>query len=84
MPFYDCEPLSLAELERMLRSASFSMSNLCVPALRETLVIENMKGLTAFVLRRLPDSLFNWLKPVFPTLIYALRKESAPAGIDAR
>lgn len=76
VPFYDCEPLSLPELESMLHAASFESQNLCVPALRATLDIEHMTGLTSLLLRLVPDALFNWLKPLFPTLIYALRKSA--------
>lgn len=72
--FYDCEPLSMAELEQMLRAASFDMKNLCVRALRETLEIECMTGVIASLLRSLPDEVFHFLRPMFPTLIYSLRK----------
>lgn len=69
---YDCRPLRLGQLERMLADAGFSHANLCVPAWRETLEIECPGSLGAAVLRAIPDAALRPLKPVIPTLIYRL------------
>ncbi|HEY4292538.1 methyltransferase domain-containing protein [Luteibacter sp.] len=74
--FYDCVPLAMSEVERMLREVGFTYRNVCVDALRETLSIEQPKGAARF-LRHVPGSLWSMVRPVIPTLIYVVTK--APA-----
>lgn len=70
--FYDCEPLQMRQLERMLADAGFRYRNLCVKACRETLEIEHPDSLATRILRHAPDALFRSLKRVVPTLIYRI------------
>ncbi|HEX5122733.1 MAG TPA: methyltransferase domain-containing protein [Rhodanobacteraceae bacterium] len=72
--FYDCEPLTLAEIEGMLAETGFAYENIGVPAIRATLDIEGSRGLLGSVLRRVPDRALAMLAPAAPTLIYRLRK----------
>lgn len=70
--FYDCEPLQMRQLERMLDRAGFLYRNLCIEAWRETLEIERPASLGAKVLRRIPDALLVPLRRIIPTLIYRI------------
>jgi SAM-dependent methyltransferase len=67
---YDCEPLQMRQLERMLDSAGFTHYNLCVAAWRATLEIERPGSISTRVLRGIPDALLNPLRRIIPTLIY--------------
>lgn len=75
--FYDCEPLQMRQLERLLAAAGFRYRNLCIEAWRATFEIERPDSLGARLLRVAPNALLNPLKRVIPTLIY--RIERAPA-----
>ena len=70
--FYDCEPLQLKQLERMLAAAGFSYRNLCIEGWRETLAIERPTHWSNRLLRHVPDVLLKPLLPIIPTLIYRL------------
>jgi hypothetical protein len=70
---YDCRPLSLNELERLLAQAGFVYSNICTRALKETLAIEPHHGVVSSVAGKLPDWFLDRLSFVNPTLIYKLR-----------
>lgn len=73
--FYDCEPLQMRQLERMLAAAGFRYRNLCIKALRVTFDIERPHSAFARVLRMTPDA---WLAPwkrIIPTLIYRIERK---------
>lgn len=70
--FYDCEPLQMRQLERMLDAAGFRYRNLCIEAWRETFEIERPDSLGARVLRAIPDAALKPLKRIIPTLIYRI------------
>lgn len=70
--FYDCEPLQLGQLERMLAAAGFQYRNLCIDATRQTFEIERPDSPAARVLRRVPDALIKPFKRIIPTLIYSI------------
>ncbi len=72
--FYDCEPLELGQLERMLVSQGFAFRNLCIEALRQTYLIERPSSLVGRFIERVPDGAFVPLLGIIPTLIYELRK----------
>ncbi len=69
---YDCEPLSLGQLERLLTETRFEYRNLGVQAWREMLAIEGGRGLLNTAVRRLPNLWIARLAPLVPTLIYRL------------
>jgi len=72
--FYDCVPLEMEALERMLGEGGFAFENVCVPALRQTFEIERPGSRGDRLLRRISDKwLLPW-RPVIPTLIYVLKK----------
>lgn len=75
--FYDCEPLQLGQLERMLAAAGFRYCNLCIEALRETFEIERPSSMGARILRRVPDALLAPFKRIIPTLIYRIEQSSS-------
>lgn len=74
---YDCEPLTLGDVERMLNEASLAHDNVCIDALRETVAIETSNGILARTLAALPTAALMPLLPVFPTLCFVLRKKSS-------
>lgn len=69
---YDCEPLQMRQLERMLAAAGFRYRNLCIEAWRETFEIERATSLGARALRMMPDPLLKPLRRIIPTLIYRI------------
>jgi SAM-dependent methyltransferase len=75
--FYDCEPLQMRQLERMLGAAGFRYRNLCIEAWRETLEIERPDSLGIRMLRVMPDALLKPLRRIIPTLIYRMERTSA-------
>lgn len=72
--FYDCEPLELNELEKMLRIAKLRYRNICLEGLRTTFNLETPNSLSCRILRRLPDSALRPLVPLIPTLIYRIQR----------
>lgn len=72
--FYDCEPLEMRQLERMLDAAQLRHINLCIEALRQTFAIERPETRATDWLRRIPDVLLKPLRPLIPTLIYRLER----------
>lgn len=70
--YYDCEPLQMRPLERMLDTTGFRYRSLCVEALCETFEIEHPRSLVAWVLRHVPDALLRPFRRIVPTSIYRL------------
>lgn len=81
--FYDCEPLQMKQLERMLATAGFRYRNLCIEAWRATFEIERPTSRGAHILRAMPDALLAPLRRVIPTLIYALVPRAADRSADS-
>lgn len=75
--YYDCEPLQLRQLERMLAAAGFNYRNLCIDAWRTLLEIERPQSFASNVLRFLPASALHAFQHLIPTLIYRLTRNSA-------
>lgn len=71
--FYDCEPLQIHELERMLAAAGLQYRNQCVEGWRATFEIERPTHWSNRVLSATPNALLYPLRPIIPTLIYQLR-----------
>lgn len=74
--FYDCEPLQLRQLERMLGASGLEYCNLGVKALRETFEIEHPAGMTTRLLRCVPDASIEVWRRAIPTLIYRICRAS--------
>ena len=72
--FYDCEPLEMRQLERMLDATDFRHRNLCIDALRQTFEIERPHARVTLALRRIPDVLLKPLRAIIPTLIYRIER----------
>lgn len=72
--FYDCEPLQMRQLERMLDAAGFRYRNLCIEAWCATYDIERPQSHGARLLRATPDAVLRPLKRVIPTLIYRIER----------
>jgi len=69
---YDCEPLQMRQLERMLDAAGFRYRNICVEAWRATLEIERPDSIGAQILGVTPDAVLAPLRRIIPTLIYRI------------
>lgn len=67
---YDCEPLQMTQLERMLATSHLRYRNICIEALRATFEIEQPNSIGARLLRALPDAALVPLRRIIPTLIY--------------
>lgn len=72
--FYDCEPLEMRQLERMLAASGLAGCNLCIDALRQTFEIERPHARVTLALRRIPDVLLKPLRSIIPTLIYRIER----------
>ena len=70
---YDCEPLQMHELERMLAAAGLQYRNQCVEGWRATFEIERPTHWSNRVLQATPNALLHPLRPIIPTLIYQLQ-----------
>lgn len=72
--YYDCEPLQMRQLERMLEDSEFFYRNLCVEAWRVTFEIELPASFFTRVLRATPSAMLNPLRRIIPTLIYRIER----------
>jgi SAM-dependent methyltransferase len=71
---YDCRPLTVPELEGLLRGARFDFVQKHGSALRLTFEIERPRALLyRGLLRWIPEGWYARVRAVFPTLIYVLR-----------
>ncbi len=71
---YDCKPLEMGNLESKLKSANLEFENISVKALRVVFEIEGKNGVLQKIAASMPNWLLGILNPIFPTLIYKLRK----------
>jgi SAM-dependent methyltransferase len=74
---YDCEPLTLPEIEALFAQAGLQATNAGVEAFRATLAIEGARSLGRKIAARIPDAVWQRLSPWIPTLIYRF---SVPPG----
>lgn len=70
---YDCEPLSMGEVERLLKAAELGYANICLQALRATFSLEQPTAPFYRWISALPDALLKRSLPIMPTLIYRLQ-----------
>lgn len=73
---YDCEPLNLRTIERLMADAGLLYRNACVEALRSLLVHEGAASISAKLARRLPDGLLWRLRFISPTHVYLMHREA--------
>ncbi len=71
---YDCKPLEMHELESKLKIANLYFENISVKALRVVFEIEGNNGVLQKIAAIMPNWFLAMLNPIFPTLIYKLRK----------
>lgn len=70
---YDCRPLTVAQVEALLRAAGFGFEQAHGRALRLTYELERPDVLAyRCLLRHIPDGLYSAMRRAFPTLIYTL------------
>lgn len=71
---YDCRPLTVPQIEVLLREAGFNFVQQHGCALRLTFEIERPNArVYRWVFRRVPDVVYAMLRRAFPTLIYTLK-----------
>ena len=78
--FYDCEPLEMLQLERMLAEAGLLGCNMCMEGLWATLEIERSSGFSTRFLARIPDALLRLFNPSNPTLVYTVVQNERQAN----
>lgn len=78
--FYDCEPLRMSELERMLAAARFDFRNACVPAIRMMLHVERHRSIALRIVGKLPDAWLEHVRSICPTHIYLLTPHAGAGG----
>jgi hypothetical protein len=79
---YDCEPLTVPQLDSLLAEAGFVWRHLEVEALREMLEIEGTSSLSAKLLDRTPDWTLRRLQALIPTLICRLKHPIGEATLS--
>lgn len=75
--YYDCEPLTVPELESLLTDAGFAWRHLEGEALRAMVDIEGHHGMATTLAARLPDRLLALARNIIPTLICRIEHRSA-------
>lgn len=71
---YDCEPLTMPEVDGLLAATGFEYENVGVAALRETFRIEGTRTFLQKLVARCPDGFLKRLDWLNPTLVYVLRR----------
>ncbi len=71
---YDCEPLAMRPLERMLEEAGLVYRNLCIEAWRATLEIEKPCSMEHRILQGVPNTLLKPMRGVMPAVIYRFHR----------
>lgn len=71
---YDCEPLTMPELERMLRAAGLGFTNECWEAIHAMSMTEAAPKLSVALISRLPGKCIQPLRRFSPTHVYLLRR----------
>jgi SAM-dependent methyltransferase len=82
--FYDCEPLTVPELQALFTDASLHGENITVAALRETIAIETPRSFVVRLAASLPDPVWRRLLRYMPTLIYRFAKAPIRHADDQR
>jgi len=76
--YYDCEPLQLGELDNLLEQAGLQYEHMEIGAFRKIIEIEGKNNFLARLASHFPDWLLSALRPVIPTLICKLSRDSHP------
>lgn len=78
---YDCRPLTVPQVEALLREAGFGYAQQLGRALRLTFELERPRALAyRAAFRWLPESLYVTLRRAFPTLIYTMTPVASGPG----
>lgn len=72
--YYDCEPLTMPELETMLRSSGMTYANVCWEAIRAMSASETRRSLAVVLASRIPRVLAYPLRRFSPTHVYLLQR----------
>jgi SAM-dependent methyltransferase len=72
--FYDCEPLSMRQLEGLLAKADLNGESLGLRAIETTLFVENRSPVSRHLFSVIPRALLARFLPLIPTLIYRISR----------
>ncbi|HZR36932.1 MAG TPA: methyltransferase domain-containing protein [Nevskia sp.] len=73
--FYDCEPLTVTQIEELLEKAGFGFYNACAAATRLTFELECPGDFKTYLVQRMPIAVLHAVGRAIPTLIYVFRPE---------
>jgi SAM-dependent methyltransferase len=76
---YDCEPLRMGDLEKMVTAAGLEGRNICLAATRYMFDVEKPSAPIAAWVRRIPDAWLQALRRLSPTHVYLLRHKGEAA-----
>jgi SAM-dependent methyltransferase len=74
--YYDCEPLTLRQLENFVKNAGLERRNVSIFAARLFFEIEKPRSMAGALLSKCPDVFLAPLRPFIPSLIFLLTKAS--------
>jgi SAM-dependent methyltransferase len=77
---YDCEPLTVGEIEGLLTEARVPFANATLRALRETVAIEGARGIVERIANAMPDAFWRRTLRAMPTLIYRFGEGAASSA----
>ncbi len=77
--YYDCEPLTMPELESMLRASGLGYANVCWDAIRAMSATEARRSVAVVLASRIPHVLAQPLRRFSPTHVYLLRRPALRA-----
>lgn len=72
--FYDCSPLSLGEVETILRASGLRHEYLGTRAFREFMALEGGRSLVLSLIAAVPDAMLDLFAPINPTLAFRVWK----------
>ena len=75
---YDCEPLSLAQAERLLAGSGMRFRNACVDAIRAMAAVEDRPSWPLRLAARLPATFLAPFRAACPTHVYLLQAPGVP------
>lgn len=74
--FYDCEPLTMPEVESLLAAQGLCFENQCEAAIHSLADTEAARNIPLKLATRLPRPMLHALRPISPTHIYLFHKSS--------
>jgi SAM-dependent methyltransferase len=77
--YYDCEPLTMHELETMLQSSGMTYANICREAIQAMAAGEDRRRFAVVMASRIPRVVTHMLRRFSPTHVYLLQRPARHA-----